>query len=165
MYRKLWALVLAICLSELFDVLPDGQGRRRARPSPNGDGHPTGNGRLRCLIIDDNIHFIAAARRILEYDGLRVVGAAKNGTTARPLIARLRPDVILVDFFLGKENGFEFIVEIGRTGVGDHAVMVLCSSQSEDDVLGVIGDHPVPFLSKIELCGSALRDIVRSRRA
>jgi CheY-like chemotaxis protein len=137
--------------------------------SAEGNGRARGDGRLRCLIVDDNARFIDAARRMLEHDGLTVVGAATNGAKARTLMVKLRPDVVLVDLFLGQENGFEFITEINRTGTGDHAVMVLCSSWPEDDLHGLIDGHirghPVPFVPKTKLSGGALRDIVHARRA
>lgn len=147
-----------------IDRSPGGDGRRRgSRPSADGDGRAAGDGRLRCLIVDDSIRFIGAARRLLENDGLTVVGAATNGRQARTLMADLKPDVILVDFFLGRENGFEFIIENG--GNGSHSIMVLCSTCLEEDVLAIIGGRRIPFLPKTDLSGSALRDIVHARRA
>ncbi|HEX3286600.1 MAG TPA: hypothetical protein VHT50_18605 [Mycobacterium sp.] len=37
---------------------------------------------MRCLIVDDNAGFVAAARRLLEADGISVVGSASSSAEA-----------------------------------------------------------------------------------
>jgi CheY-like chemotaxis protein len=49
----------------------------------------------------------AAARSLLEYEGMTVLGAASNGADALRLAADLRPDVLLIDMHLGRESGLE----------------------------------------------------------
>src|SRR4051812_16218138 len=64
---------------------------------------------LRCLIVDDSASFAQAARRLLELDGIRVVGVASNGDEAVAHAQRLRPDFALVDLDLGGESGLDVV--------------------------------------------------------
>jgi CheY-like chemotaxis protein len=57
--------------------------------------------KLRCLIVDDSPRFLAAARGLLERQGIAVVGVASSGAEALRRVAELRPDVTLLDIDLG----------------------------------------------------------------
>ncbi|HEX5780384.1 MAG TPA: response regulator, partial [Solirubrobacteraceae bacterium] len=59
------------------------------------------------LVVDDHAAFRAAARRLLELDGLRVVGEAEDGATALRLVPVLAPDIVLLDVGLPDLSGFE----------------------------------------------------------
>ncbi|MDT5075583.1 MAG: hypothetical protein QOJ80_220, partial [Mycobacterium sp.] len=72
---------------------------------------------MRCVIVDDSTNFIDAARRLLEHDGILVVGVASTSAEALRCVQDLRPDVILVDVNLGEENGFELAEQIHRSGL------------------------------------------------
>ena len=62
---------------------------------------------LRCLLVDDNPEFLETARRLLEQQGISVVGIAANSAEAVERAAELQPDVVLIDVHLGKENGLQ----------------------------------------------------------
>ena len=62
---------------------------------------------MRCVIVDDNLGFLHAARLLLEQEGLQVVGVATSGDEALRAVTELRPDVTLVDIDLGGESGFD----------------------------------------------------------
>ncbi|HEX2808065.1 MAG TPA: response regulator, partial [Kineosporiaceae bacterium] len=61
--------------------------------------------RLRCVIVDDSPAFLAAARGLLERQGLSVVAVASSGTQALRVAGELRPDVVLLDVGLNGESG------------------------------------------------------------
>ncbi|MGC8628455.1 MAG: response regulator, partial [Acidimicrobiales bacterium] len=62
---------------------------------------------LRCLVIDDHEGFLRAARALLEREGLEVAGVARTAARGLRLARELRPDIVLVDIFLGADDGFE----------------------------------------------------------
>lgn len=120
---------------------------------------------MRCLIVDDNESFIDVARTFLEQDGLEVVGAATTAADALRQVEAQRPDVVLVDIFLGDESGLTLAARLG--GTADGPAVILISTHSEDDLSELIsqsGAAGFGFLSKAELSVDAVGRIVEGRR-
>jgi CheY-like chemotaxis protein len=116
---------------------------------------------MRCVIVDDSLDFVDAARRLLEHDGIAVVGVASTSAEAIRCVEELRPDVILVDVNLGGENGFELAEQLHRFGLPTPPPVILISTHAEQDLADMIATSPaVGFLSKINLTPSAIRDLV-----
>jgi DNA-binding NarL/FixJ family response regulator len=116
---------------------------------------------LRCLIVDDSRRFLDAARGVLERQGLAVVGEASTSSEALRLAAELQPDVTLVDIDLGGESGFELARQLRREADGAPLTMILISTRAEQDYAELIAASPaVGFLSKTDLSGSAIRDLL-----
>lgn len=110
---------------------------------------------LRCLIVDDNAEFLEVARDLLEREGVEVVGVAESSAQAVAGVAALRPDVVVVDMYLGYESGLDLARRL--TSESGPAV-ILTSTYDEGDFDEIIGISPtVVFLSKDELSGSAVR--------
>ena len=121
---------------------------------------------LRCLIVDDNAPFVAAARRILEGGQLTVLGAAATGAEALERADRLAPDVILLDIDLGGESGLDVARDLAQRAVGCPPLIVLVSGHAEDDFADLIAEGPaVGFVAKSELSAAAIVDLVRTRGA
>jgi CheY-like chemotaxis protein len=120
----------------------------------------------RCLIVDDNASFLEVVRVLLERDGLSVAGVASTYADALDLIETLRPDVVLVDIFLGEESGLELARHLAEDGDGtdDAATVILISTHGEADLADLIAASPAAgFLSKTELSAKAIRRIVDDR--
>jgi DNA-binding NarL/FixJ family response regulator len=116
---------------------------------------------LRSLIVDDNAQFLAAARHLLEREGVEVVGVASTGAEALQLAGELRPDVTLVDIDLGEESGLDLARQL-TAGDGEGSRVVLISAYSENDFADLIAASPaVGFLSKAELSAANLREVLR----
>ena len=62
---------------------------------------------IRVVIVDDNSEFLDSARRLLEHQGISVVGVASTKADALRHVHELRPDVTLVDVNIGEESGFD----------------------------------------------------------
>jgi DNA-binding NarL/FixJ family response regulator len=113
---------------------------------------------VRCLIVDDNPEFLEAARDVLAREGVEVVGVAGNATQAIASAALLRPDVFLLDIYLGQENGLEVAGQLTvRDGAASPAI-ILISTYAERDLADLVADSPaVAFLPKDKLSGDAVR--------
>ena len=119
---------------------------------------------IRCLIVDDNRSFLDAACMLLQREGLIVAGVATNVDEGLRQAASLRPDVALVDISLGEESGLELARRLAEECRGDDPVIVLISTQAEDDVVDLIAGSPAAaFLPKADLSASAIRRIVDGR--
>jgi DNA-binding NarL/FixJ family response regulator len=120
---------------------------------------------LRCLLVDDNVRFLEAARVLLDRQGLDVVGLASTGAEAIRLTQQLRPDVALVDIDLGNESGFDLVRRISEQESLAPSRLILISTHSEDDFADLIGQSPaLGFLSKSELSAAAVEDLLRGHR-
>jgi DNA-binding NarL/FixJ family response regulator len=113
----------------------------------------------RCLIVDDSSHFLAAARGLLERQGMAVVGIASTGTQALRLAAELRPDVTLVDLDLAGESGLTVARQLSTATTPTQVILI--SAHAEDDFAGLIAASPaIGFLPKAGLSAPAIRDLL-----
>jgi CheY-like chemotaxis protein len=119
---------------------------------------------VRCLIVDDSLQFLKAARGWLERQGIAVVGMASTVAQALQLAEELHPDVVLVDIDLGGESGFQLANKLQRKGAVDSSPVILISARAEEDYGELIAASPaVGFLPKTALSGQRIRDLVEDR--
>lgn len=112
---------------------------------------------LRALIIDDNPHFLEAARFSLERQGVTVLGVAATGAEALAQAEALEPDVALVDIGLGEESGFELTRRLLDGLPHMRMRVVLISTRGEEDYADMVEASPaVGFLSKSDLSARTL---------
>jgi DNA-binding NarL/FixJ family response regulator len=113
---------------------------------------------LRCLIVDDNAHFIEASRTLLEGQGISVVGVAMTAAEGLQGAEALKPDVVLVDVNLGVDSGFDLARQMTDGGGAVAPNVILISTHSEADFADLIAESPArAFLPKSELSADALR--------
>jgi DNA-binding NarL/FixJ family response regulator len=121
---------------------------------------------LRCLIVDDSEQFLRAASSSLGRNGVEVVGTATTSVTALDQVARLRPDIVLVDVGLGEESGFDLALQLVAAFPYLGSRVVLISTHAEDDFRDLVDDSPVAgFISKSELSPRAVRELVQPNGA
>ncbi len=110
------------------------------------------------LIVDDHPSFRASARAILEADGFRIVGEAKDGATGLEALRRLRPDVVLLDVQLPDMTGFDVCIECGDL---DATSIVLTSSRDAADYGSQVAlSGASGFVPKGELSGAAILSLL-----
>ena len=115
--------------------------------------------RTRCVIIDDNRDFLDAATRLLEHQGINVVGVATCSAEGLRCVKDLRPDVTLIDIDLGEESGFDLVETLHRNGFGADVPTILISTHAEEDFAELVSASPaVAFIPKAGLSGAAIRD-------
>ena len=118
---------------------------------------------LRCLIVDDNPVFLESARRLLERQGLTIVGVASTAADALRDAETLRPDLVLVDVSLGEEDGIELAQRLATAGVRG-ATVILISTRSEGDLDDLVSRSPAAgFLAKSDLSADAIHALLDGR--
>jgi DNA-binding NarL/FixJ family response regulator len=110
---------------------------------------------LRCLLVDDNEQFLDSATRLLESQGLDVVGRASTGREALRLAGDLAPDVVLVDVQLGQEDGVELARRLTEPPRPLRVILISIHSEEELDDL-IAGGPAVGFLPKTALGADAI---------
>jgi CheY-like chemotaxis protein len=116
---------------------------------------------LRVLIVDDSKSFLAAARLLLEREGLTVAGVASTGADALQQVAGESFDVVLVDVFLGNESGFELARQLVESADDTGTTVILISTYDKADFEDLLRSSPAAgLLSKPELSASAIRRII-----
>lgn len=117
---------------------------------------------LRCLIVDDNARFREEACRLLEEQGIQIVGTAASGAEAVQYVGRLTPDVALVDIVLGGESGLDLARQL-RDASARPPRIVLISTHDESEYADLIAASPaVGFLSKSDLSARAILRVLAS---
>src|SRR3954453_7882999 len=118
---------------------------------------------LCCLIVDDNLGFLHAARLLVEQEGLQVVGVATSGDEAVRTVAELRPDVTLLDIDLGGESGFDVARRLARDRGPGPGRLFLISTPSERDLVDLIKESPaIGFLGKPTLSATTIMGLLET---
>lgn len=113
---------------------------------------------MRCLLVDDSIRFLEAARTLLERDGIPVVGMASTGAEAVARAAELVPDIVLVDLELNGESGFDIALELADRV---SSVIILISTHTLEDFQELVAGSPARgFLHKSDLSARAIREVL-----
>jgi DNA-binding NarL/FixJ family response regulator len=87
---------------------------------------------VRVLVVDDQEPFRRAMAAVVEEtNGFSVVGSAVSGEESLTAVARLRPDLVLMDVSLPGIDGMEATRRL-RKG-SDGPVVVLLSTYDEDE--------------------------------
>ena len=80
---------------------------------------------MRVLLADDHELVRAGVRRVLEsVPGVEVVGEAARGDETLEMLARLEPDVLLLDLNMPGGDGFE-VLRRARDAAGGTRIVVL----------------------------------------
>jgi len=118
-------------------------------------------GPLRCLIVDDSTRFGEEARRLLEHEGVSVVGVAGSGDEAVRLAAALRPGLALVDISLDNESGFDVARRLVDGVSADPLAIIFISTHDEREFRSRIEASPaLGFIAKTELSAERIRGLL-----
>jgi CheY-like chemotaxis protein len=129
-------------------------------PTTQRDCH-AGDVPFRCLIVDDNPDFLTAARDLLTREQVDVVGQASSAAEAVRLVDDLRPEVVLVDVYLGPEDGFDVARRLAAGTDGFRPAVILISTYAEKDLADLIAASPAAgFVSKANLSRAAIERVL-----
>jgi two-component system nitrate/nitrite response regulator NarL len=116
--------------------------------------------KLRSLIVDDSETFLESARRLLETQGVEIVGTATSSAEALDLAGKFSPDLALIDVELGEEDGFALAGELRSRFPATRVVLI--STYDHDEMQDLMAaSSAVGFLPKSRLSGNAVRALVK----
>ena len=87
------------------------------------------------LVVDDDDRLVASVRRVLAYEGYRVITAG-NGPDGLQLARDESPDLIILDVMLPGVDGLEFARRL-QAGGGVPVLMLSARDSTEDKVAGL----------------------------
>lgn len=104
------------------------------------------------VVVDDSRAFLDAICFVLRRRGdIRLLGTASDAETARSLVARVRPDVAVVDVCMPGTDGIE-LTRVIRADHPEIRVVAVTVSQSEEDLSGIL---------RAGACGYVLKPVAR----
>jgi len=87
---------------------------------------------IRVLMADDHVIFRTGLRKLLEAeDDIKIVGEASNGNECVDMLAKLVPDILLLDLRMPDKGGLAVLEEIN---VDSLATRVIVLTAGEDDL-------------------------------
>ncbi len=140
--------------------------RTRGLPLPPAlDDHS--DGRLRVLVVDDQVDFCEMIREFLLLKGGFQVETANSGFAAGLAVARLGPDVILMDLMMPDMDGFDVLRRLRRSEETRGIPVVACTGYRDPEIERRIDAEGFDsFLEKplrLEALVETLRDLGRPR--
>src|SRR5271157_3240641 len=112
--------------------------RQTKKSSPKKESAPSSVTRaLPVVLIDDNRLLRDGLSSLLNAQGLNVVATARNGSEALREVARVKPQLVLLDSALGDREGPRFVQEM-RATFPDIRLIVMGLLPAHDDFLDFI---------------------------
>jgi DNA-binding NarL/FixJ family response regulator len=111
------------------------------------------------LIVDDHSGFRVCARQLLEREGYRVVGEARDGESAVSCARELSPQLALVDVCLPDIDGFEVASRLAALEVAPAIILISSRDRAE---LGDLASGGVArgFVRKDELSRATIEELL-----
>lgn len=108
-------------------------------------------GELGVLVVDDDFMVASIHTRFVDrVDGFRVVGQAATGETALAEVARLRPDLVLLDVHLPDLSGIDVLRRLRAEGgpTGTVGVIMVTAAREADTVRAAAAAGAAQYLVK-----------------
>src|ERR1022692_4669068 len=90
---------------------------------------------IRILVADDHAMFRDGVRKLLEAaDDVEIVGEASNGFECTKMLAKFKPDILLLDLRMPEKGGLGVLEEVNFDSTPTR-VIVLTAAEDERDVV------------------------------
>ncbi len=90
---------------------------------------------IRILVADDHAIFRDGLRKLLEVtDEVEIVGEASNGVECTKMLAKLKPDILLLDLRMPEKDGLGVLEEVNFDTLPTR-VIVLTAAEDDRDVV------------------------------
>jgi NarL family two-component system response regulator LiaR len=113
---------------------------------------------LRVVIVDDHQFFRRGLREVLEDEGVEIVGEAADGESALQIVAKMVPDVAIMDLNLPDMSGVDVTRRLAAE-VPATRVLVLTISADEQDVTDAILAGACGYLLKEAAMGELVEGV------
>ncbi len=110
-------------------------------------GDVKGLSSIRLLLVDDSTIFLEGLRSLLMARGISVVDTASNGREAIEKVARLRPDMVIMDVFMPVMDGVQATFAIKRD-FPETRVLMLTTSENDEHLFSALKYGVSGFLLK-----------------
>ena len=89
----------------------------------------------RILVADDHAIFRDGLRKLLDgADDVEIIGEASNGVECTKMLAKLKPDILLLDLRMPEKDGLAVLEEVNFDTLGTR-VIVLTAAEDDRDVV------------------------------
>jgi CheY-like chemotaxis protein len=82
---------------------------------------------LRILLADDDYTMVALLKTLLSMEGYQVATLMDKAGDLLENVRQAKPDVILLDIYLGDRNGLDIVRQIRKTPDLDHIRIIMAS--------------------------------------
>jgi DNA-binding NarL/FixJ family response regulator len=89
---------------------------------------------VRIVIADDHPIFRDGLRRLLESEGLKVIGEASDGAEAVNLARQLKPDILLLDLAMPRHPGLEALREMSTSSTSARVILLTAAAEKNQIV-------------------------------
>jgi len=118
------------------------------------------------LLVDDHSLVRRGFRRILEDDGMKVIGEASNGVEAIRMANELKPQVVVMDLSMPQLDGVQATKEIVKS-LPDTQVLILSMHSDDNYVRNALDAGAKGYLLKsaidVDLVG-AIKEVSEGKR-
>ena len=139
------------------------RGRRQLADAGTAAPAPGPEHAVTVLVVDDSPVFRRGmARAVQSHAGLELVGEADSGAAALDAIARLAPDIVLMDLRMPDLDGLAVLERLRETEPRSSCRVLIVSASLDEEIervaaqagaAGCIGKE----LSRADICAAALR--------
>ena len=84
--------------------------------------------RIGVYLVEDSEIISKLLQRLLEVDGVTVVGQADSARTAIAEIPRVKPDIVIVDVALRQGNGFDVLKALSGDAYAERPVLFVLTN-------------------------------------
>src|SRR6201981_3010147 len=90
---------------------------------------------IRILVADDHAIFREGLRKLLDAaEEVQIIGEASNGVECVKMLAKLKPDILLLDLRMPEKDGLGVLEEVNFDTLGTR-VIVLTAAEDDRDVV------------------------------
>jgi two-component system response regulator DegU len=87
---------------------------------------------IRVLMADDHMIFRQGVRKLLEgEDDISIVGEAANGNECGAMMAKLKPDLLLLDINMPDKDGLAVLQELNFDSLPTQVIVLTASEMTE----------------------------------